>query len=85
MKIIYLPSYKKQFKKLPKDIQEKFVKKEKTFRNNPFDSVLKTHKLNGHLESFWSFSVDYSYRAIFKFADNGDVWIYQIGDHDIYE
>ena len=67
MRIYYLPKFAKQYKKLPLAIKIQAEKKEKIFRKNPFDKSLKTHKLKGELEGFWSFSVNYSYRIIFDF------------------
>ena len=70
MEIQYLPKFERQYKKLPRDVQEEAERKEKLFRKNPFDSQLKTHKLGGQLRGFWSFSVNHSCRVIFEFADN---------------
>ncbi len=84
MKICYLPKFKRQYKKLPRDVQEAAEEKEAMFRKDPFDQKLKTHKLGGVLSGFWSFSVSYSYRIIFEFIEDGSVRFYQIGPHDIY-
>lgn len=65
MEIYYLPKFARQYKKLPRAIQEAAEEKEKIFRDNPFDLRLKTHKLGGTLSCFWSFSVTYSHRIIF--------------------
>lgn len=85
MKIFYLPKFARQFKKLPESIKDAATEKEKIFRKNPFDPKLKTHKLKGELDTFWSFSITYSYQIIFDFTDNETVRFYSIGDHDIYE
>ncbi|HFC76985.1 MAG TPA: type II toxin-antitoxin system mRNA interferase toxin, RelE/StbE family [Candidatus Moranbacteria bacterium] len=84
MKILYLTKFARQFKKLPKSIKKSAVEKEKIFRKNPFDKSLKTHKLHGHLKSFWAFSVDSKNRIIFDFQDKNTVRFYSIGNHDIY-
>ncbi|MFH1979820.1 MAG: hypothetical protein ABII99_02115 [Patescibacteria group bacterium] len=47
MKILYLPKFTKQYKKLPNKIKKLSEIKEIIFRNNPFDPKLKTHKLQG--------------------------------------
>lgn len=59
--------------------------KELIFKDNPFDSRLKTHKLSGRLEGLYSFSINHPYRVIFKFSEEGFTEFYEIGDHDIYE
>lgn len=46
------PHFNKQYKKLPQEIKEQAKKKEKIFRQNPFDSRLKTHKLHGRQKNF---------------------------------
>lgn len=85
MKILVLPKFIRQFKKLPPEIKKSAAQKEKFFRQNPFDPRLKTHKLQGELEGFWSFSVTYSYRIIFDFEGDETVRFYMIGNHDIYD
>ena len=85
MKILYLAKFEREYKKIPKEIQELTEKKEKIFRKNPFDQKLKTHKLHGPLASFWSFSVDYKFRVVFDFVDKDTIRFYSIGNHDIYE
>ena len=69
MKILYLPKFTKQYKKLPNKIKKLSEIKEIIFRNNPFDPKLKTHKLQGRLNGFCAFSINYQYRIIFDFAD----------------
>ncbi len=85
MRILYLPKFEKQYKKLPVEVKNLAEKKEKIFRQDPFDSKLKTHKLHGELNSFWSFSISYDYRIIFDFIDKKTVRFYSVGKHDIYE
>ncbi len=85
MKILILPKFVRQFKKLPTEIKKSAIQKEKIFRSNPFDPRLKTHKLRGEFEGYWSFTVTYSYRIIFDFTDKETVRFYTIGDHDIYD
>ena len=85
MKIRYSPKFRRQYKKLPKEIKSRAEKREVIFRQNPFDPQLKTHKLHGSQEGFMAFSVDYSYRIIFEFGATDTVIFYEIGTHDIYE
>ncbi len=85
MRIIYSPKFKREYKKLPLKIKLLAEKREAIFRANPFDSRLKTHKLAGRLQEFWSFSIDYKYRIIFEFAGKDEVHFHSAGDHDIYQ
>lgn len=85
MIIFYSPKFGREYKKLPEEVKSAAETKEAMFRENPFDSRLKTHKLTGALDGFWSFSVNHSYRIIFDFSDESTVRFYRIGTHDIYE
>ena len=85
MKIIYTPKFAREYKKLPRDIKLRAEEKEKTFRRNPFDISLDTHKLHGRLREFWSFSIDRKYRIVFDFDENDIVYFHSAGDHDIYQ
>lgn len=89
MKILYTSHFIRSYKKLPKEIKELAKKKEKIFRKNPFDPRLKTHKLQGRfkgkLEKYWSFSIGYKYRIIFRFLNRNTVRFYKVGTHRIYQ
>ncbi len=80
-----LPKFKKSLKDVPRHIADKLEKKKKIFRQNPFHPSLKTHKLKGRLKDYYSFSVNYSYRVIFKFMDEGKALFVNIGTHEVYK
>lgn len=83
-KILFSSDFVKQFKKLPKQIQNKYYKKEKIFKINPFESSLKTHQLGGKLKNSLAFYIDYHYRVVFQME--GDVFVFvQVGTHEIYK
>ncbi|MCX6816584.1 MAG: type II toxin-antitoxin system mRNA interferase toxin, RelE/StbE family [Candidatus Beckwithbacteria bacterium] len=84
MKIYYSTKFAKEYKKLPLKIKILAEKKEKIFRQNPLDHRLKTHKLTGKLQEFWSFSINFQYRLIFEFIDSQTIWFHSIGTHQIY-
>lgn len=79
MKVLYSPQFSNRYNRLPEETKEKAEKKEKIFRNNPFDLRLKTHKLHGGMSKFWAFSIDIRHRIVFKFEENGSVKFYTIG------
>jgi mRNA-degrading endonuclease YafQ of YafQ-DinJ toxin-antitoxin module len=84
MQIIYSSKFTRQYKKLAPNIQALTEIKEEIFKNNPFDSRLKTHALSGSFEGLHGFSITYSVRIIFR--RHGDTIIFlQIGYHDIYD
>lgn len=81
--IIYSPEFIKGWKKVPKNIQKKAIIKEKIFKENCFNPLLKTHKSKGRLSYQWSFSVDYHWRAVFVLEDDKAIFT-AIGTHRIY-
>lgn len=83
-KITYSSHFAKAFKALPKKIKGQAIQREKIFRKDCFDTRLKSHKLKGKLIKYWSFSINYSYRILFEFQDNGEVSFIDIGTHSIY-
>lgn len=59
----------------------------KLMENDPFDLLLKTHKLKGVLSNSFASSVDYNYRIIFDLVKNPDsgeteLLLIEIGTHD---
>jgi mRNA-degrading endonuclease YafQ of YafQ-DinJ toxin-antitoxin module len=76
--------YKKSFRVLDPQIQEKAIEKINIFRENPFDSRLKTHKLHGKDRDCWAFWIDYRYRIRFTFLSDNEVLFLDIGPHNIY-
>lgn len=83
--IIYTSIFIREYRNLPNDIKIQAEKKEKIFRQNPLHPSLKTHKLKGKLNEFWSFSIAYKYRIIFEFGDENTVYFYSVGNHDVYQ
>jgi len=84
MKIYYSSKFEREYKRLPTKIKLLAEKRERIFRQNPFDQRLKTHKLTGKLRDFWSFSLNESLRIIFEFADEKTIWFHSVGSHEIY-
>ena len=80
----YTPQFLHGYKRLPNIIKKKAQEKEKVFRKNPFDTRLKTHKLQGELDGCWAFSVDFKHRIIFSFENDREVIFHAIGGHSIY-
>lgn len=84
MKIIYSPRFQKNFKKLSIEIIDNTIEKILLLEENLFHTQLKTHKLHGKLNDYYSFSVNYKYRVIFE-VDKEEIILLDIGDHDIYK
>lgn len=84
MKVAYLPSFVRQYKKLSPSLRQEVLQKIKVFEADHTDSQLKTHKLHGNLKDFWSFSINYRYRIIFEITEDEANFL-EIGDHDLYK
>jgi mRNA-degrading endonuclease YafQ of YafQ-DinJ toxin-antitoxin module len=77
--------FEKDFLSLPKKVRQKAERKIKLFEENCFHPSLKTHKLKGILNNFWSFSIDKNHRVILRFLSQNEVIYYRIGFHKIYK
>ena len=85
MLISYKPSFVREFKKLPTELQEEAVERIDLFRNVQNHKKLKVHKLKGRLKDFHSFSVTYSHRIVFSYESKEEVVFIAIGDHSVYK
>lgn len=85
--ILYDAAFEKRFEKYKKRLtdaeKDKLRIKLRIFKENIFDSRLKTHKLKGNLSNYYSFSVSYSHRIVFKILKDGGVYFMEIGSHDV--
>ena len=84
-RIDYSKKFLKSLKKIPERIIDQAEEKEKIFRENSFNPVLKIHKLSGKDKDCWAFWVNYSYRIKFIFSKEDEVLFLDIGQHDIYK
>lgn len=84
-KLYYKPSFIRQLKKLPLALQDEAKEKISLFKENPEHPFLKTHKLKGRLAGYYSFSVNYTYRIIFKYLTENQVTLLAVGNHNIYK
>ena len=85
MKIIYTSRFIRKYRKLSGAIKDLAEIKEELFRQDPFNPILKTHKLKGALDGLWAFSLDYAHRIIFEFDSGGKAYFHEIGDHSVYD
>ena len=72
MEVSFSTSFDKAFKKRIKgtEIENEFWIRLDLFINDPFDIILKTHKLSGKLKDLWSFSIEYDLRVVFYFTND---------------
>lgn len=83
--IVYAPHFQRAFKKLSPEWKETINERVSIFKKDCFDHRLKTHKLKGKLNNYWSFSLTDSHRVLFCFEGNGRVGFVDVGDHSIYQ
>lgn len=81
----YKPSFLKEYKKLPNDLQGEIREKIELFRKDPRHPFLKTHKLKGDLRGRFSFSVNYAYRIVFRYDGKNAAILLGVGTHKIYQ
>lgn len=85
MDISYSPKFIKQYSRLSDEVKDMAEEKENIFKLDNFDSRLKTHKLHGRLNGYYSFSVNFKYRITFSYYNETRVRFDSIGTHDIYD
>ncbi len=78
MKAYFTKSFKRQFKKLPKRVHDKFYKQLSYFLKNQKHPSLRIHKINMGK----SLSITMNYRAKFNYKKDGNVHFFKIGSHD---
>ncbi|MEI6330565.1 MAG: type II toxin-antitoxin system mRNA interferase toxin, RelE/StbE family [Pseudanabaena sp. ELA645] len=77
----FLRILKKWRKKHP-ELIDRFQQKLDLFKNEPFHPSLKTHGLAGNLSGYWSISINYEQRLVFKFLSDTKVLLIDLGTHD---
>ena len=81
MEIIYSKYFIKQYKKLSKDIQNKFAKRLDIFQNDNQNTILNIHGLRGMYAGKYSFNITADYRVIFAYIEEGVAMLIDIGTH----
>ena len=78
MNIAYAPQFPKMLGRLPRSIQELFLKQQDILKNNWRDPRLHLKQMKGKPITF-SFRITRSYRAFFYFRMSDEVTLYAIG------
>jgi len=89
-RLIWTPKFQKASKKLLNknpELTEIFKQKIIQIEENPFNPILKTHKLRGNLKGFYSCSINYIYRIVFELTIDLNtkeeiIVLLNIGSHD---
>ncbi len=83
--IEYTNKFKRLYKKLDVNLQEKVKQTILELQKKPFPEKLKVHKLSWKLSLYYSCSVDYSNRIIFEIQENWKILLLLVWNHSIYE
>lgn len=84
MNILYTDEFRKEFRKLPLEVQSLYQKQELIFSRNWKDARLHVKKLTDHPLAF-SFRITRRYRVIFNFIAEKTVLFLTIGHRkDVY-
>ena len=89
-KLIISPSFKRAFKNIIKkkpELKYKIESKLRLLSDNPYNPILRTHKLKGKLSGAWACTVEYDCRIVFCFEQNqetleDEINFIDIGTHD---
>ena len=64
MQIQYLPSFKRQYRKLPSNLQVQVDKRIRLFFEDRTDPKLRLHPLIGKFRGYWSININGDLRAL---------------------
>ncbi len=80
MELIYSNRFKKDYKKLSKELQESVNSKLKLFIKNINHPSLRTKKIQGSKNDF-ELSINMNYRIVWQYAED-KIYLKAIGKHD---
>lgn len=73
--------FKKQYQKLPKNIQARTDIRIRLFVKDPFNEILRNHQLSGEYGGCRSFNITGDYRIIYE-ENDGEINFLLIGTHE---
>lgn len=82
LKALYHKDFKKDYKKLPRNMRERFAERFLMFLKNPAEPSLRDHPLVGELSGKRAFSVSGDIRVVYLFLDDKTVFLLRIGTHN---
>jgi len=81
MEYRYAHRFKKQFKKLPTNTQDKFLERLHLFSQDQTHPLLRVHPLKGSYAGYWSMNVTGDIRALYRTDDEDIILFALIGTH----
>ena len=90
MTLVFGSSFKRAFKNNVRrrpELKPKIEAKLRLLAADPYNPILRTHKLKGKLAGAWACSVEYDCRIVFSFQTNQqtrkeEILLIDIGTHD---
>ncbi len=85
--IWYTREFLRAYAKLEPKLKDEVKRRIAEFRNPKNHASLAVHSLKGRMKGRRSFSVNYRYRIVFQYADKtkSAAYLFEVGDHDVYE
>ncbi len=88
--LVFGSSFKRAFKnniKRRPELKPKIEEKLRLLAADPYNPILRTHKLKGKLSGVWACSVEYDCRIVFSFETNRqtqekEILLIDLGNHD---
>lgn len=82
----FVRAFKRALRRRP-NIRIKIEQALNLLATDPFNPILRTHKLKGKLTGVWACMVDYDYRILFEFVKNpetgeDEILLLTLGTHD---
>ncbi|HYU18227.1 MAG TPA: type II toxin-antitoxin system mRNA interferase toxin, RelE/StbE family [Chloroflexota bacterium] len=81
MRLVPTSAFRRRRKKLTRLQRAALARALGRFRADPFDPLLRTHKLSGELAGKWSFSAMHDLRVVCV-IEGGTAYLLAIGTHD---
>lgn len=81
MSIQYLPTFKKQYKKLPPKVRQQFSERLRLLLTDRTDPRLRVHPLKGNYAGYWSMNISGDFRALFLEQGDEVIIFALIGTH----
>ncbi len=81
MRIYFHRCFNKNFKKLRKNEQSRFLERVSIFKENPFSRTLENHPLHGKYQDCRSINVGGDLRAVYRPVDADSNLFIDIGTH----
>ena len=83
--VFFMPAFLRQLDRLEEGLINEANEKIELFTDAENHPSLKVHRLHAPLSGWWSFSVNYKTRIVFRYDSKTLAVLLAIGDHDVYK